>query len=168
MSEFYVSVADVMGRPGAARPVRVRGSLEGAGTRLARLAPTEMSADLQAEAVVEGILVTGPVEASAEVDCARCLRSFRTGIEIEVCEMFAPGAGRDDEIYPVHGTDIDLEPMLRDALVLALPLNPVCRPDCKGICARCGQDLNEATCSCEDVVADPRWAALEELKEKLG
>jgi uncharacterized protein len=98
-----------------------------------------------------------------------------TGLEdvvtVDVCELFvAPGheAPAEEEVYRVEGLEIDLEPMLRDALTLALPLNPICRSDCKGLCAHCGKNLNEGPCDCTDDDIDPRWAALSELRDRLA
>jgi uncharacterized protein len=90
---------------------------------------------------------------------------------VELCELFvAPGheAPPEEEAYKVDGLEIDIEPMLRDAVVLALPLTPVCSEGCKGLCARCGQNLNEGGCACRDDDMDPRWAALSDLRDKLG
>jgi uncharacterized protein len=89
-------------------------------------------------------------------------------VEVEVCELYtAPGHEAEDDAYRVGGTEIDLEPMLRDALTLALPLNPVCREDCAGLCAHCGKDLNEGACDCVEDTTDPRWEALASLRAKL-
>ena len=103
--------------------------------------------------------------------CARCLQPITTDVELDVCELFlAPGheAPPEEEAYEVQGMDIDLEPMLRDNLTLALPLNPVCREDCAGLCATCGKDLNTGACDCTDEEIDPRWAGLAELRDKLA
>jgi uncharacterized protein len=72
-----------------------------------------------------------------------------------------------DDSYRVTGTEIHLEPMLRDALTLSLPLNPLCKRDCKGLCSGCGVDLNVAACICVENDVDPRWAPLEALRARL-
>ena len=106
----------------------------------------------------------------ATLKCARCLTEFRGPVALDLCELYTtPGHELpDDEAYRVQGSEIDLEPMLRDALVLALPLNPVCREACRGLCARCGRDLNDGDCDCEESEIDPRWADLAALREKLN
>lgn len=170
MAELTVSVADILGRPGASRELRLTAPLDGVATALARLAPRPARAELRAESVVEGILVTGTVEADAALECARCLKSFEGGVAADVCELFvAPGHEEavDEDSYRVSGEEIDLEPMVRDALVLSLPLNPVCESACKGICARCGKDLTEGACACTEDEMDPRWAALSTIKDRL-
>lgn len=171
MQEFKVSVSEILGHPGLYRDVKVKGSLPDVGNALARVPDEPIDGDLRAESVVEGILVTGPVTAPAAFTCARCLQPISTDVEVEVCELFvAPGheAPAEEESYEVRGEEIDLEPMLRDAITLALPLNPVCREDCAGICATCGKDLNKGACECTDEELDPRWAGLAELRDKLA
>ena len=170
MHELRLSVAEILGRPGEYRDVRIRRPLQGVGAGLARLTDDDIDAQLRIESVIEGVLVTGRVESEAGLQCARCLREFRMREALRVCELFAgPGheAVGDDDVYAVDATEIDLEPMLRDAITLSLPLNPLCRPDCKGICAGCGTDLNEGRCDCKEDDFDPRWAALADLRERL-
>jgi uncharacterized metal-binding protein YceD (DUF177 family) len=171
VQDFKVSVAEIIGHPGLYRDIAIKRSLEGVGNALAHISNRPLEARLRAESVVEGVLVTGPVEAPVEFDCARCLKPLSTEVMLNVCELFvAPGheAPPEEESYEVKGLEIDLEPMLRDNIALALPLNPVCREDCAGLCARCGRDLNTGPCDCSDETTDPRWAALAELRDKLG
>ena len=69
----------------------------------------------------------------------------------------------DEETYPLSGEQLDLAPLVHDALLLELPIAPLCRDDCAGLCAACGADLNEEACGCDQVAVDPRWEALEAL-----
>ncbi len=170
MAGFTLSVTDILGRPGAYRDFVVDHPVEGVDTALAHLDTSPAHAELRAESVVEGILVTGHIAAHTRLECARCLKGFSGSVDIEVCELFvAPGHENvaDDDTYRVAGTDIDLEPMVRDALVLALPLNPLCEDACKGLCARCGRHLTNGACDCEQEELDPRWAALSQLKDRM-
>lgn len=170
MQQLTLSVAEILGRPGEYRDVVVRRPLGGVETALARLTGDPVEARLRVESVMEGVLVTGRVEAATAQDCARCLRSFAGEVGLEVVELYvAPGheVSEDEDMYRVSGTEIDLEPMLRDALALALPLKPLCRPECRGLCATCGKDLNEGSCDCREETVDPRWEALSELKARL-
>lgn len=160
-----VSVADILGRPGEYRDLDVRAALPGVANALARLRNEPVRARLRAESVVEGVLVTGRVEGPAAYECARCLTSHPTEVAVEVCELFSGSGGEDS--YRLVGTEMDLEPMLRDAVTLALPLRPLCREDCKGLCARCGNDLNAGPCDCAGDDIDPRWEALAALRERL-
>lgn len=168
MQELTVSVAEILGRPGEYRDISISKPVEGIDVTLARVGDHPLAASLRLESVVEGVLVTGSVEARADMECARCLKPLSSSIEVEVCDLFAgPGHEAEDDAYRVTGTEIDLEPMLRDAVTLALPLNPVCSEGCAGLCARCGKDLNEGPCACTEDTADPRWAPLAALREKL-
>jgi uncharacterized protein len=171
VQSLKVSVAEILGKPGTYRDITVSEVLPDIGNALSRLTDDPVNARLRAESVVEGVLVTGPVETQAEFECARCLTKVTDSLLLDVCELYV-GPGQDvppeEDAYRVDGLEIDLEPMLRDAVTLALPLRPVCREDCRGICARCGQDLNQGPCDCKDDEMDPRWAALTELRDKLA
>ena len=169
VGDLKVSIAEILGHPGEYRDVRVASELEGVATALARLDPPEVRGDLRAESVVEGILVTGRVEAETALECSRCLKQFSGQLDVRVCEMFvAPGhVHPDDDAYLVSGTEVDLEPMLIDAVTLALPLNPLCEEACEGLCPTCGERRDLGPCDCHEDETDPRWAALSALKEKL-
>jgi uncharacterized protein len=132
--------------------------------------------DLRLESVVEGVLVSGTVAATVTGECVRCLDPVTRSIVVDVQELYArPGRERDglhgqrpedlDEDLPqLEGDLLDLEPALRDAVVLALPLQPVCRDDCPGLCPECGERLDGDPGHGHDVV-DPRWAALRQLHD---
>jgi len=169
VQDFQISVAEILGRPGTYRDIRVEDPLEGIETALARV-DRGVIASLRLESVVEGVLVTGDVEAGATFVCARCLKEIPARVDIDLVELFyGPGHGEgEDDAYRVAGTDVDLEPAVRDAVTLSLPLNPVCKEDCKGLCATCGKDLNFEGCVCGADDVDPRWAALDALRERLA
>lgn len=171
MSAFRLSVAEILGHPGRLQEFEISGVLAGITNPLGGISTRPVVADLRAESVVEGILVTGTVSARADMSCARCLEPLESDLSLSVCELFA-GAGHepppDEDAYEVQGLEVDLAPMLRDALALALPLSPVCSEGCAGLCGRCGQNLNEGACGCSDEEVDPRWAGLEQVREKLG
>lgn len=118
--------------------------------------------ELMFEAVVEGILVTGVAGFQLAGECARCLSPVSTEQEIDVQELFLfpDKEPEDDEASRVEGDFVDLEPVLRDAVVLELPFIPLCRPDCAGLCPRCGADLNADPGHAHPGETDPRWAGL--------
>lgn len=130
-------------------------------------APIEL--DLRLEAVVEGVLVTGTAQLEAVGECVRCLRAVSVGIEVDVQELFVHDASRDagyaddEEVSLLQGDLIDLEPVVRDDVVLDLPFRPLCTPDCAGLCPTCGVRLDDHPGHHHDAVVDPRWAALDEL-----
>lgn len=120
---------------------------------------------LRLESVVEGVLVSGSCQGQATGECVRCLDALTLELELPVQELFAyPGSASAEasEIAQLEDDLIDLEPLLRDAVVLALPLQPLCRDDCPGLCATCGARLADDPTH-EHVEIDPRWAGLEQL-----
>ncbi len=126
---------------------------------------------------VEDIRVVGGLETTLEVSCARCLEPVTHTINWAFDLLYRPlGVDRraeevaiteaDTEIGYYEGEGLLLEDVMREQVLLAMPVKLVCREDCKGLCPNCGANLNEVTCKCEQP-GDPRWAALSELKNKL-
>jgi uncharacterized protein len=159
-----VDVRDLVARPGSSRCIHVQERLGGLQIELARVVSDRpVQADLLMESVVEGILASGPVEAVVALSCARCLKPFEEGFRVEVQELFAGPAAVGDEDYRIDEGVLDLEPLIRDAVVTSLPFAPLCRPDCRGLCTRCGGDLNVGECSCPPET-DARWEALSQIE----
>jgi uncharacterized protein len=128
---------------------------------------SDIELDLRLESVVDGVLVSGTARASVTGECVRCLDPLERGLEAGFQELYAysaEDAGEDDLL--LEGDLLDLEPVLRDAVVLALPLQPVCREECPGLCPECGARLAEDPDHHHDVV-DPRWAALMGLRQQV-
>jgi uncharacterized protein len=127
---------------------------------------SQLDLDLRMESVMEGVLATGTVSGSAAGQCVRCLDPVSRRFVVDLQELYAyPGReheGDEDELRELEGDLIDLEPALRDAVVLALPLRPTCREDCPGLCPQCGAKLADDPVHTHEV-ADPRWAALQGL-----
>lgn len=127
--------------------------------------------DLRLESVSEGVLVTGTVAGATEGQCARCLAPLTGHIEVELTELFAyPDSTTDvttddDDLGRVVDDTVDLEQVAVDAVGLALPLAPLCRPDCPGLCPECGVALAEAGPGHGHDAIDPRWAKLAGLVE---
>lgn len=125
-----------------------------------------LALDVRLEAVTEGVLVTGTVTAPVRGECGRCLDEIRDELVVDICELFAyPGSTTDettaqDEVSRIVGDYLDVEPVVRDSVVLALPFQPLCRPDCGGLCATCGQRLDELPAGHTHELLDPRWEAL--------
>jgi len=122
--------------------------------------------ELRLESVTEGVLITGTVKAPLTGQCGRCLEPVSDEMVVDVCELFAyedsatDETTEQDEVHRVDGERIDAEPVVRDAVVLALPWTPLCRPDCAGLCPDCGQRLDDLPADHAHEVLDPRWAAL--------
>jgi uncharacterized protein len=125
--------------------------------------PVEL--DLRLESVVEGVLVTGTATVALVGECVRCLTEISDEMEIDVQELFVyPGSeATEDEASRLEGDLIDLEPLLRDGVVLDLPFQPLCRDDCQGLCIECGANLNDDPEHTHVQSTDPRWEKLAAL-----
>jgi len=143
--------------------------LEGADLQLAHVSPdAPLRLELRLEAIVEGILVSGTVSGTVTVECRRCLAQTRTELAVPVSEIFvSPNDAEADDRYCLQGDDLELEPMVRDAVLLSMPLHPLCEENCKGLCATCGQDLNVADCG-HRAREDQRWKPLRRLRDSIG
>ena len=123
----------------------------------------DVQLDLRLESVLEGVVVSGTVRVPLAGECVRCLDSITEALETEFAELFVhPGSEGDEETHWIEDDAVDLDPVVRDAVVLALPLQPVCEPDCPGLCSRCGARLADDPGHGHAEV-DPRWAALGQL-----
>lgn len=124
--------------------------------------------DLRLEAVMEGVLLSGTAKAALEGECARCLEPIHDDVEVGLQQLFVyddgEGSPEEDEQLDVGRLQddlIDLEPLLRDVVVLALPFQPLCREDCPGLCVECGARLSDDPGHRHEDPVDPRWAALD-------
>ncbi len=125
---------------------------------------SELVLGVQLEEVSDGVLVTASVTAELAGECARCLDEFTSSIEVTFCELFAGHAdGSEDDGYLLDGDLLDLEPAVRDALVLELPLSPLCAADCAGLCATCGVRLADAEPGHRHADDGGVWAVLKDL-----
>ena len=128
--------------------------------------------------VVQDIRLKGKLETSLEVACARCLEPVVHEVDRAFDLLYRPlgtDAGHEElsvtdaeaEIGYYQGESILLEDVLREQVLLAVPLKTLCREDCKGLCPHCGKNWNEVQCSCAERMEDPRWAALKEIRDKF-
>jgi uncharacterized protein len=149
-------------------------------------AGADVALEVRFEAVSEGVLATGTAIAALEGECARCLATLTSSVTGSFQELYLYAGGRhdkhgkhdrhdkhdeheeqDDEERHLDGDLLDLEPAFRDAVVLALPMSPLCREECPGLCAECGVPLADAGPGHRhDDAADPRWAALKQLDDQ--
>jgi uncharacterized protein len=136
--------------------------------RVAEGSPVEL--DLRLEAVMEGVLVTGTARAALEGECARCLEPIHDDVEARFQELYVyiehqTSHDEDDDVSRLQDDLVDLEPQLRDAVVLELPFQPMCEPDCPGLCPECGARLAEDPDHSHEAPIDPRWAGLADLQQ---
>jgi uncharacterized protein len=168
-SPYVLDVRSLGRRPGAMRTDRRSvPAPAGLGSEFAGVPQGALLAlDVRLESVTEGVLVTATVDAPLHGQCSRCLDPITDEVLVDVVELFAwPDSATDvtsgeDEIGRIVDDHIDLEPAVRDAVVLGLPWTPLCRPDCSGLCPDCGQRLDELPEGHTHETLDPRWAALQ-------
>lgn len=115
----------------------------------------------EAEYDGEVIKVRGRIHALIEAQCSRCLTSLIKSLDIDFDEKFSKSP--DDDVYPIYEDFINLEEMVVDNLILSVPLKFLCSEECKGLCPKCGKNLNFESCNCEKDDIDPRFAALKDL-----
>ena len=158
------------------------GRRPGASRRVARVVPapadlgiavlgvpegSEVELSCLLESVLEGVLASGTAQVQLTGECARCLDPIGDSLAVEFQELYVypESDAQDDEASRLRGELLDLEPVLRDAVVLALPFRPVCQEDCPGLCPECGARLADDPGHDHGEQIDPRWAALAALTD---
>lgn len=167
MSEsLLISVHDLINKPGTMREKQLDVVIDEPMANYAIGIPAGSTIEIDArfESVHEGILVTGDAFATASGECSRCLDPIDSAVEVEFQELFAYSGTSEDD-FVVENESIDLDQVIRDAVVLSLPFQPVCGAGCKGLCVTCGAKLNEDPQHAHEAPVDPRWNALTNLKE---
>jgi uncharacterized protein len=161
LTPYTVPVYDLMHRPGEMREKRLDVVVpETFGNAVIAVREgSALTVDVRLESLHDGILVSGEVDATAEGECVRCLIDVSIPVEVEFTELFAYSFDEAFD-YTVHDDHVDLEPVVRDAVVLSLPFQPVCQEDCLGLCPECGVRLLDNPGHEHEAPVDPRWAAL--------
>jgi uncharacterized protein len=161
---LVVDVAELRRRPGSRLEVHTSApavDVRMGGVGVADGSPIEVSVDI--ESLSDGLVATGTVVARWRGECRRCLEPAEGDLVVDVQELFRPSAPPDDEAFPIHDDQIDLRPVVTEVLVCALPLAPLCRDACRGLCPECGVNRNLVDCRHADRPVDPRWAALDQI-----
>ncbi len=162
---YTVPVFDLMHRPGEMREKHLDVVVpDGFGNAVIGVRTgSTLTIDVRLESLHDGVLVSGEVDASAQGECVRCLIDVTQRVEVEFQEVFAYSFDEAFD-YTVHDDHVDLEPLIRDAVVLSLPFQPVCQQDCLGLCPECGARLLDNPGHEHEAPVDPRWAALAGLE----
>lgn len=130
---------------------------------------SDVTLEMTMTSVSEGVYITGTVRGSLKGECGRCLNEIDESFEVTLAELYAYADSTteettdDDEVGRMSGDLLDLEPAVRDAIVLKLPVTPLCRPDCPGLCPDCGVHFDDLPADHSHEEVDPRWAALRNL-----
>ncbi len=158
---YTIDVYDLMHRPGELRERELDITVgdEMANAVIGVRTGSELHADVRLESLHDGILVTADIDGTASGECVRCLIDVTEPVRVEIQELFAYSHDKAFE-YEVNDDLVDLEPVIRDAVVLSLPFQPVCQDDCLGLCPQCGVRLLDHPGHQHEAPIDPRWAAL--------
>ena len=161
---YTVDVYDLMHRPGEMRDrsIDIVVPEEFGNAMIGMKAGSELRVELRMESLHDGILLSADIDGTAAGECGRCLIDIEQAVQVEIQELFAYSSDEAFE-YEVHEDMIDLEPVIRDAVVLSLPFQPVCQEDCLGLCPQCGVRLLDNPGHEHENPVDPRWAALGSL-----
>ena len=163
MSPFQISVIDVSRRIGEERNKHIEFDVDERMGEGVAFVPkgAKIVLDVRLEGLHDGILVTGEVETEAIGECVRCLDEVRIPLQVDFGELFGYSPSEELE-FSVHDNHVNCEPLVRDAVVLELPFQPLCDEDCLGLDPETGEKLTEPRAQSAATI-DPRWAALEGL-----
>jgi uncharacterized protein len=166
-SPLVINTHELGRRPGSMRTLELSvPAPEDLGIELIGVpAGSPVEVELRLEAVMEGVLASGRAWVTLSGECARCLEPLEDDLEVTLQELYVypESDAEEDEASRLEGELLDLEPVLRDAVVLALPFRPVCTQDCPGLCLECGARLQDDPGHAHEESIDPRWAALSTL-----
>jgi uncharacterized protein len=158
-----VNAIELLRQPGSQRAVDADTTVADLGIDDHRFVGTDaVHATLRLDVLTDGVVVSGQVRSTWHGACRRCANPAQGTLECEVHELYQRVV-TDPDAFEL-GDLLDLEPMVREVLLLDAPLVPLCRPDCQGLCPQCGVDRNVETCQCDTTTPDPRWAALEQFR----
>jgi uncharacterized protein len=171
-STLVVNVLDLLRRAGAQKDLSVvvpASVFDFADSRIADAG--EVAVEIELESSTSGVVARGTASVGWKSLCRRCLREVAGEVQAEIDEVFARGTHggeQSGEFDLIVGDQIDFTLPIREAVLLAVPEAPLCRADCPGLCPQCGADRATTTCTCVTETRDPRWAALDALRGKLG
>lgn len=163
---LLVNVVELLRWPGTTKDVEATVAADDVEFNDSRLTDESVDIALHLESLSNGVSVSGTASATWQGECRRCLAPLSERMVVQVSELYQQ-IPEDPEAYAIENDQINLLPMVRENLLLAIPLGPLCREDCPGFCPVCGIDLSEGDCGCDNTVVDPRWAGLESLKGQL-
>ena len=160
-----VNAAELLRRPGSQKSVELQSPL----VELDVVDPARFADDavvdvaLHLESLTDGIVIDGELRVPWHGVCRRCLVDTG-GVQVSEVHELYQRIVTDPEAFEIVGDQLDLRDVVRELVLLDVPATPLCRPDCAGLCLTCGANLNDGPCSCDEPPADPRWAALDQLR----
>jgi uncharacterized protein len=167
-SPFIVNTVELLRRLGTQKDLSLIVPASQFGFGDSRIADDSLiDVNLHLESLTNGIVVHGVLGAHWQLQCRRCLRPISESSRAMVDELYQRIPDNPDA-YPLVGEQLDLQPMVRELVLLGAPESSLCSPDCPGICPQCGADLQSDPCTCAAKRIDERWAVLDELRQQLG
>jgi uncharacterized protein len=167
VESLVINVVEVARRPGNRKPVQISAPVGGIALGDVSVSATsKVDLDLVLEAMSDGLTVTGTVAGTWSTECRRCLAPASGRLVVDVRELCQVTVTAEDA-YEYDGEQLDLEPIAREALLLDLPIAPLCQDDCAGLCPDCGANRNEGDCGHQSGPTDARWSGLDALKGLL-
>lgn len=163
---LLVNVVELLRRPGTTKKVAVGVDAADLVFDDDRIVDVPVEVNLDLESLSNGITVHGAASATWHGECRRCLAPIEQRMTVDLDELYQQVPDNPDA-HPIGGDQIDLLPMVRENILVAIPVGPLCREDCPGFCPQCGADLAQAPCGCTPQVGDDRWSALDALKGRL-
>ena len=166
LHELRLNARELLRQPGLQKAVDVSFPATDVGVDDDRITG-DVTVDLLATSSIDGVVVVGTITMPWRAPCRRCLAEVVGTARIDVDEVYQDPSDVsvvDGDAFPIEGDQIDLVPAVREAVLLELPDDVLCRDDCAGICPVCGIDRNQGTCDCDTTVRDERWAALADLE----
>ena len=165
MNSLILNVAELLRKPGTERAFQLESTIEALGISEDRLPPGAVEVNIRLDVLSDGVVVAGTVHATWKGECRRCLSPVGGPFEVPVQEIYQAKV-TNPEAFPLEHDQLDLRPMVREALLLDTPVAPICREDCSGFCPVCGADRNSTPCTCVAEVRDERWSALDALRDE--
>lgn len=163
---LIVNVVELLRSHGTTKDVVVSIAVSDFEFQDSRVVDEPVGINLHLESMSNGVSVAGAATARWHGECRRCLAPLSQLMIVDLAELYQQ-IPEDPEAYAIVNDQLNLLPMVRENILLAIPLGPLCSEDCPGFCPQCGSDLSETRCACDGTVADPRWSALENLKGLL-
>jgi uncharacterized protein len=162
-NQLHVNAAELLREPGLHRHVEVTVAAASIDARHEAIGG-DVAAALELVSTLDDIALSGTVGVPWRGSCRRCLRVLEETIVVEVDERYAERPDERDEAFPIEHGQIDLAPVLREHVLLAVADARLCRPDCPGLCPVCGADLTAGPCECDTALVDERWSVLDQLR----
>ncbi|MEY3091514.1 MAG: hypothetical protein RIU67_297 [Actinomycetota bacterium] len=164
---LVVNALELLRRPGSLKDITCEVEPDLVELHDERLEPkSTVDVELVCSSLSTGIVIEGAISARFHGECRRCLAPVAGRIDTRVRELYQETV-TDPDAFPIENEQIDLRPLVRETVLLELPDAPLCSPGCRGLCPVCGLDRNVTACSCSIDARDPRWSALDALREQL-